>query len=68
MNKKLIILGLAAFTGIGTFTYIMWGQAAPTTRDPNIGVGVVALVAIGLAIFGVLGFVLELFNSLKRSH
>jgi uncharacterized iron-regulated membrane protein len=68
MNKKLIILGATALIGIGLFIYTMWSQAAPVTRDPDIGAGLIGLLAAAAGIFGILGFVLELINSRKRHH
>ncbi len=65
MNKKLSILGFTAVIGIALFAFEMWGQPVPVTSDPDIGAGILGLLSIPIAIFGILGFVLELGKSLK---
>jgi hypothetical protein len=68
MKKKIVILGLGAVISFGLFMYTTWGQAAPVTRDPDIGGGLIGLAAIVVAIFSILGLALEFINSRKRSH
>ncbi|GEM_PF-2849393 len=66
MNKKLAILGFTALLGIALFAFEMWGQPAPVSRDPDIGAGLLGLLGIAIAAFGILGFILESVKSLKN--
>ncbi len=66
INKKLYTPGIIALAGIALLSFVMWEISKPVSRDPNIGIGLIGLMSIGIIGCGVVWFTLELIKIIRH--